>query len=200
MESESRASATRRPVSRQPIPEDARTAFRGRLFEVVTWQQELFDGSTAIFEKVRRPDTAYVIPVDSSDRLLIAEQQQPNSSTYLGLFGGRIEPGESPEEAARRELLEEGGLAAKDLRLWKAYQFLPKLDWAIYIFVAKGLTVRESTRADPGERIICRRVGLDDFIKLVASDDFGDVEVALAVMRAAADEASLSAMRYLLRN
>lgn len=35
-----------------------------------------------------------------------------------GLFGGHLEPGESPEQALRRELMEEISYAAGTLRLW----------------------------------------------------------------------------------
>ncbi|MEI7951449.1 MAG: NUDIX hydrolase [Synechococcaceae cyanobacterium ELA182] len=35
-----------------------------------------------------------------------------------GLFGGHLDPGESPEQALRRELLEEIGWAAADLPFW----------------------------------------------------------------------------------
>ena len=35
-----------------------------------------------------------------------------------GLFGGHLDPGESPDQALRRELLEEIGWAAADLPFW----------------------------------------------------------------------------------
>jgi hypothetical protein len=43
-----------RPISKQPIPNHARIVFHGQLFDVYQWEQKLFNGKTAIFEKIKR--------------------------------------------------------------------------------------------------------------------------------------------------
>ena len=84
-----------RPASLQPTPAHAEVAFAGEVFDVLRWTQELFDGSTKVFEKVRRRDTALVLPVVDG-ALRIALQEQPGfTEPFAGLVGGRIEPGES---------------------------------------------------------------------------------------------------------
>ncbi|MEU4371693.1 NUDIX hydrolase [Micromonospora chersina] len=66
-------------------------------------------------------DVALVLLVDASGAILLQHRDEhaPVSPNQWSLPGGRIEPGESPEEAARRELREETGLTAGELRpLW----------------------------------------------------------------------------------
>lgn len=52
-------------------------------------------------------------------RFLLVERGRAPSKGLFAFPGGRLEPGETPEEAARRELFEETGLTAGELRLWK---------------------------------------------------------------------------------
>lgn len=187
-----------RPRSRQPIPADAERVFRGKLFDVYQWEQKLFDGSVTTFEKLKRPDTAYVIPVMTDGTLLIAQQQQPGTPTTFGLLGGRIEEGESPEHAAQRELAEEAGLSARSLVLWDSYQFLPKLEWAIYTFVARDCEQLDQRSLDAGEKIDLIRLHFDDLLDLAAREQFGDLEVALRMLRIAKDPRRLQIARELL--
>jgi 8-oxo-dGTP diphosphatase len=53
-------------------------------------------------------------------------------------LGGKLEPGETPEECARREILEESGLQAKKLDL-KGFLSFPAFardeDWYAFVFV-----------------------------------------------------------------
>ncbi|WP_433369391.1 NUDIX hydrolase [Actinoplanes sp. CA-142083] len=64
-------------------------------------------------------EVALVLLVDPSGAVLMQHRDDhaPVSPNQWGFPGGRIEPGETPEQAARRELLEETGLTAGELRL-----------------------------------------------------------------------------------
>jgi 8-oxo-dGTP pyrophosphatase MutT (NUDIX family) len=62
----------------------------------------------------QRP-VARVLLFDELDRLLLLFDPDPARGGYWYPPGGRIEPGETPEAAARRELIEEIGLEVQAL-------------------------------------------------------------------------------------
>jgi 8-oxo-dGTP diphosphatase len=66
-------------------------------------------------------DVALVLLVDPSGAVLLQHRDADvaASPNQWSLPGGRVEPGEAPEQAARRELLEEAGLTVGELYpLW----------------------------------------------------------------------------------
>lgn len=174
------------------IPEDAKRVFKGVIFDVYQWEQEMFDGSTATFEAVKRPASVEVIPVIGSKILLSFEEQPSKAATY-GFFGGRPEEGEEFVETAKRELLEETGLKAQSVELLKDYIFSGKIEWHLCIFVAHDCEKTTEQKLDGGEKIEIREVNFDDFVKIASTDDFyGPMHFKLELLRMKQDPAKLA--------
>lgn len=64
---------------------------------------------------VRHNGSAVVMPVDARNRILLVRQYRLPADRYLWeLPAGRLDPGETPLQAARRELAEETGYKARE--------------------------------------------------------------------------------------
>jgi ADP-ribose pyrophosphatase len=173
-----------RPKSKQPIPEHAKRVFRGILFDVYQWEQDMFDGSKTIFEKLKRPDTVVIFPVLPDGKILLTEQEQPGKEPFMGTPGGRIDDGEEVLTAAKRELLEESGYEAEKFILWDAQQPSHKIDYVVYTFIAKGLKKIADINPDGGEKITLKPVTFDEFIEISASKKFGEKETTFKLLEA----------------
>ncbi len=89
------------------------TVFQGRVITVNVEQVSLPNGTTARYEIVHHPGGAAVVAVDHMQRVCLLRQFRPAASGWVWeLPAGRLEPGEPPQDTARRELVEEAGCAA----------------------------------------------------------------------------------------
>lgn len=182
----------KKPASKQPIPEDAKRVFRGVIFDVYQWEQRGYDGNVKTFEKVKRADTAMIIPVTEDGKIILAKQEQPGIKPFVGLVGGRIDEGEDPLEAAKRELLEESGYEAKEWELFDAVQPISKLEWALYIFIARGCHKAAEQTLDGAEKVDVFYVDFDEFVKITLQDEFGDQELKIRLLEAKLDPALMN--------
>src|SRR3989344_7780550 len=186
-----------RPKSKQPIPNHAKKVFNGVIFDVYQWEQELFDGTKTTFEKIKRPDTVVVFPVLPDGKILLTEQEQPSKRPFVAATGGRVDEGEGPLEAAKRELLEESGYEAEWLTLWDSQQPISKIEWAVFTFVAKGLSKVADLNLDAGERIKPKLVTFDEFIEIASDENFYEKEVVYKVMEARLDPIKMAQLKKL---
>ena len=66
------------------MPENAKCVFKGEIFDVYQWEQEMYDGTKATFEKLKRPDTVVVFPVLPDGQIILTEQEQPGKKLFVG--------------------------------------------------------------------------------------------------------------------
>ena len=100
---------------------------------------QMADGRRTTREVVEHPDAVVVLAFDDAGRIAFVRQwRAPVERPLLELPAGRIDPGELPSEAARRELREEVGLEPG--RLDAAHEFYVAPGWAteyLYGFIAR---------------------------------------------------------------
>src|ERR1035437_4669906 len=119
------------PLDASVIPEKAKCMFAGEIYDTYQWRQELFDGSRATFEMLRRPDTVEVVCL-VDDKIIVVNDEQPNRPPKLSFPGGRVDRDEVISSAAKREVKEETGYEFKQWRLVKVWQPHTKIEWFIY--------------------------------------------------------------------
>jgi ADP-ribose pyrophosphatase len=130
---------------------------------------------------VHHPESVTIVPVDGEEIVLVSQTRRGAGKRILELPAGTMEPGESPAEAARRELAEECGLAAATWRelgsFWAAPAYSTEF---VHVFEAAELSVVPSLHLDEDEDIEVERAAAGAAEALVA--DAGSL-AALALWR-----------------
>jgi 8-oxo-dGTP pyrophosphatase MutT (NUDIX family) len=188
-----------RPKPHSELPAHAKKVFHGEIFDTYQWEQRLYDGRTATFERLQRSDTVEVVGVLPDQSILLIKQEQPGTQEYLSLVAGRMEEGEKPFETIKRELREETGYEAQDWIFWSAYQPVHKIDWAVYTFVAKGLTKVTDVQLDGGEKITTYPVSFEEFLRLAPRHQLVSGVPLAEICEAALDQEKNAKLRDLLR-
>ncbi len=153
------------------IPSVAKRVFKGIIFDVYHWQQQLYDGSFATFEGLKRPASVQVIPTYQK-KFLLSYEKQPGRSFAYSFLGGRQEEGEDPLATAQRELREETGLVSNNWQLIRTFDFDGKIEWTTYLFAALDCSQKEKPQLEPGEQIQVREYSFEGFMDIASSEQF----------------------------
>jgi ADP-ribose pyrophosphatase len=91
-------------------------AFAGRILDVIHQKVRLPKNGMLQFELVKRRPAVLIVPLTAPDKVLMTWQYRAAlNRSILEFPGGGINPGETLEHAACRELLEECGCLAKKI-------------------------------------------------------------------------------------
>lgn len=164
----------------------SRTVFAGRRIEVRVDRLRLPGGAEHDFEMIHHPGAAAIVPLFASGEVLMLRQYRYATGGWLlEVPAGTLEPGESPEHCAARELQEETGYRAGALQplgwIWTAPGFT---DERIWLFLATGLAGgRQALERD--ELLTLERLPLTRAAAMAAGGEIVDAKSVAALLRAA---------------
>ncbi len=158
--------------------------FKGRVVHLFRDTVSLPDGKTATREIVRHPGAVAVAAVTADRRILLVNQfRYAFRRTLTEIPAGKLEPGEDPFEAAKRELREETGAEASVWKELGSFFATPAIfDEHIHLYYATGLTFGEN-HPDPDEFLDCITMDLDKAVESAASGAFPDGKTQAALLR-----------------
>lgn len=153
--------------------------YRGRLLTVKTEEVKLATGRIALREIVEHPGAAAIVAMTTSREVLLVEQHRPGArGPLLEIPAGTIDPGETPEECARRELQEETGYQARTIERLGGFYLCPGYSTE-FLDVFLGTDLHPACRRpDADEELTLHLV---DFTEALTAIDIGQLRDAKTV-------------------
>src|SRR5215203_333927 len=150
-----------------PTPE-RRIIYRGRKIDLALQSVTLADGSTARREVVLHRGAVALVPMVDADHVcLVRNERYAVGRTLLEVPAGTIDPGESPDETASRELTEETGYrAGRIARVAEWFVSPGVMNERMFLYLCEDLEPGP-TRDQPDERLRPVVVSWDDAVRMV---------------------------------
>lgn len=158
--------------------------YKGKIVNLRVDDAVLPDGATALREVVEHPGGVCVAALTETQELLFVEQfRYPYMETVLELPAGKLEYGEDPFAAGKRELLEETGATAKNYRdLGKLYPTPGYCGEIIYMYLAENLNFSEQ-HLDADEFLEVRRIPLEEAFQMVMRNEIRDSKTQVGILK-----------------
>jgi len=168
----------------QPLRQEI--IYSGKIITLRVDDALLPNGKTALREVVEHPGGVCVAALTDENELLFVRQfRYPYQEIVLELPAGKLDGGEDPLEAGKRELMEETGAAAETYRpMGKLYPSPGYCGEVIHLFLATGLTFGDA-RPDEDEFLECERIPLEKAVEMVMNGEICDAKTIALVLKAA---------------
>ncbi len=155
----------------------------GRILNLRVDTVRLANGGIARREIVEHHDAVTVVPMDDKGNVLFVRQfRKPTEQELYELPAGVMNEGESPEQAAQRELSEETGLKAGTLKhLAGCYSSAGFCTEYMHIFAATDLSPMQGT-PDEDEDITLHWIPLTDALGMIATGELRDAKTLIGLL------------------
>ena len=161
----------------------SKIVFQGKVFGVRVDEVTEPGGVEATREVVTHHGSVVLLPVLANGGILLVRQYRHTVGDYLWeIPAGRIERGESPLAAAKRELAEETGYRARRLKLlMDVYPTPGFVAERMHLYAATGLTAG-ATNFDADERIETRAYTLPALLRMIRLRKLHDAKSVAGIL------------------
>ena len=155
---------------------------QGRLLHARRDHVRLPNNQSSTREYIVHPGAAVILALfKNGDVLLERQHRYPLRRDFIEVPAGKLESGEDPEACARRELLEETGYQATEMRF--LFEFYPNVGYSteiMYFYLAQGLEHIGHER-DHDEFLEILRVPFDEAIAMIRHGEICETKTVTAL-------------------
>jgi ADP-ribose pyrophosphatase len=161
----------------------SKIVFKGRVFSVRRDEVIEPSGVRGVRDMIAHPGSVVVMPVLADGKIVLIRQYRYAARQYLWeLVAGRIDPGENVKQAAKRELIEETGLRAKQMRLFLEFWPSPGfLEEKMFVLLAQGVTQGQA-EPEEDEKIEAKAFGQAELKQMLRSGVLRDAKTISSLL------------------
>ncbi len=164
---------------------NSKVVYEGKVITVIKDDVEVSDGHKSFREVVLHSGGVVILALKDDNTLLMVKQYRyPLKHVNIELPAGKLERGENPDDACKRELEEETGYRAKT---WESLGFINTTPGIctekLYLYMAKDLEF-VGEHPDEGEILKTFEYKLSDVFEMVNNGQINDAKTICALARA----------------
>jgi ADP-ribose pyrophosphatase len=155
--------------------------YKGSIIDVETLEVVLPDGKKATRDVVLHPGASVVIPISDNGEIYMVRQYRKPS---LELPAGKLDHGEDPKVCAVRELSEETGLAADEVKHLISIHSAPGFsNEVLHLYLASGLKEGKA-HSDEDEFVACEKYQINKLFDMILNHEITDAKTIVGVLMA----------------
>ncbi|MDX2034369.1 MAG: NUDIX hydrolase [Blastocatellia bacterium] len=164
---------------------DSEKIFQGAVFDVNRDRLREENGAEIIRDVVRHPGGAGGLPLFADGRIaLVRQYRHPAGRELLEIPAGRVEPGETAELCAAREIEQEIGFRAGRMRKLAEFYSTPGFcEERLYVYLATELTMT-AQNLDHDEMVEIVYLPLTEAVRMAERGEIEDSKTLVALLLA----------------
>ena len=162
---------------------NSKIVYQGSFLDVRKDEVRLPNGKISTREWIKHPGAVCMIPIlPTGEIALIRQYRYPIQTEMIELPAGKLDPNETPEICAHRELEEEIGYSAKNLKfVTHIHPAIGFADEIMTLYLADKL-VKTETNLDRDEFLILMPTTLSDAVEMVWSGKITDTKTIIGIL------------------